>query len=373
MENKSISLKKVVVVSLFGLLVRSCLWVVGGITHVPLTELYILMFLNFLLITTVAQKKWNITVVFWSALRFTLLAFGHMASLSIISLINKAPLWYVYQEYYVWLAIAAEVILLTGITVCYKKNIIASLQRLNEDGARFRQLCIFFLFAAAYYIFDSIILFFDLSYWQITVFMLGSCLLINIQMILFAFYADKISKTSHYETEYQRLEWERAQQVQREFQLKKLAYKDTLTGAYNRRYVKEILDSMMKEGKKLTVAYIDINNLKEINDTMGHVWGDKYLQTAADCLNHHLHQADVLGRIGGDEFVVISGECDEEELNKAMVLANKSLNQKIQEFPASFSFGVVQSNGDELDATDILEKSDKKMYVNKTAWKQKGA
>lgn len=365
--------KRLVIVSILGCILRGVIWIIGGIVNITPIELYAMMFFSIIVIVWILHKEWSISVVFWSAILFVFLAFGHMEALSIISLIYKMPLYFVYEHYYVFLAITAEVFMLGGIALCGKSKIIGLLQRLNEDRQRFRQFCIFLLFAVVYYMFDSIIISFDLRYWQITLFMLVSALLINIQIVLFGFYSNQISKISHYETEYLRLEEERAQQVQREFQLKKLAYKDTLTGAYNRRYIKEMLNSMMQEGKKITVAYIDINGLKKVNDTMGHGWGDKYLQTAADCINHHLHQVDVLARIGGDEFVVVSGESDENQMSRAMVLANEELSQLIHEFDASFSFGVVQSNGNETDPDEIMEKSDKKMYVNKTAWKQRGA
>jgi len=91
--------------------------------------------------------------------------------------------------------------------------------------------------------------------------------------------------------------------------LQELAMTDSLTGLYNRRYIKEALKNMMetarRTSKTLFAILIDLDGFKAVNDNQGHVRGDRVLCDAAEALTSTLRQSDVLGRHGGDEFVLI--------------------------------------------------------------------
>lgn len=91
--------------------------------------------------------------------------------------------------------------------------------------------------------------------------------------------------------------------------LKDLAMTDSLTGLYNRRYIKEALKNMQetarRTGKTLFVVLIDLDGFKAVNDDQGHVQGDVVLCDAALALKGTLRQSDILGRHGGDEFILV--------------------------------------------------------------------
>src|ERR1041384_7291055 len=91
--------------------------------------------------------------------------------------------------------------------------------------------------------------------------------------------------------------------------LQELAMTDSLTGLYNRRYIKEALKNMMatarRTGRTLFAILIDLDGFKAVNDTAGHIQGDRVLCDAAQALKGALRQSDVLGRHGGDEFIII--------------------------------------------------------------------
>jgi len=98
-----------------------------------------------------------------------------------------------------------------------------------------------------------------------------------------------------------------------EEELRRLATVDTLTDLYNRRTGLTLLEEQLKlakrEGGKLTVCYIDVDGLKEINDAYGHLEGDGVLKILAGLFRGMMREADIACRLGGDEFLLIYPRC----------------------------------------------------------------
>lgn len=96
-----------------------------------------------------------------------------------------------------------------------------------------------------------------------------------------------------------------------------MAYHDTLTGLPNRRLFKEKLDQALEEAKqtkkKVAVMYLDLDNFKYINDTLGHDVGDELLNQFAQRVKECLRDEDVLSRQGGDEFTILLPGIEEEQ------------------------------------------------------------
>jgi two-component system cell cycle response regulator len=96
--------------------------------------------------------------------------------------------------------------------------------------------------------------------------------------------------------------------------LKVQATVDHLTGLWNRRMIMEQLDRELNrarhEQRSLTVAMVDVDRFKSINDTHGHAVGDMVLRTTASALKSQLRQYDFVGRYGGEEFLVLLPGCD---------------------------------------------------------------
>ena len=92
--------------------------------------------------------------------------------------------------------------------------------------------------------------------------------------------------------------------------LQKDSITDELTGAYNRRYVMKILEdrfrrSFCNQENRLSVAMIDIDNFKSVNDTYGHLAGDAILKSVVQAFSRTLREVDIIGRYGGEEFLII--------------------------------------------------------------------
>jgi len=156
--------------------------------------------------------------------------------------------------------------------------------------------------------------------------------------------------------------------------LKMQATRDVLTGCMNRWAGLEILKKLMamsdRESSDLTVAFIDIDNLKTVNDNYGHDDGDLFIQIVADSINSYVRDADSLVRIGGDEFLLILPNCKkikaDDILHRSSALLDSFNASKRYSWQASFSYGLssYKPNANIL-AHDLIQMADQAMYVQK--------
>ncbi len=158
---------------------------------------------------------------------------------------------------------------------------------------------------------------------------------------------------------------------------------DFLTGLYNRqgfiRETKKFLDELakarkLKENRKaffgnFSLIFVDVDNLKTINDEYGHKAGDKALKLTAKILQDSMREYDIVARWGGDEFVIgLVGVGEGNALKIAKKLERKIKTTKIKGRPLSASFGVVSAiNKKEkiLNLYKLIEKADLAMYETK--------
>lgn len=162
-----------------------------------------------------------------------------------------------------------------------------------------------------------------------------------------------------------------------ERRLSDLAYKDTFTGIYNRRYLLESLENLIRAGAHFSCCYLDINHLKQVNDTFGHAEGDRYIQQIVELIQNGIRQSDIFARIGGDEFCVLLLKCPKEVAeNKMDFLYRKALNLSggREDYEVSFSYGIIEAGGRaegtmEYTVESILQEADKAMYQFKTSIK----
>ena len=165
-----------------------------------------------------------------------------------------------------------------------------------------------------------------------------------------------------------------------EEELKKLARFDNLTGSCNRGYGLALLDRQLKLAKrnktKILLAYLDVDNFKDINDSFGHEEGDKVLKEVVKLFKSTLREIDIICRMGGDEFLLIFPESSEEDsplirkrIRKNLVKLNRELKRP---YKISFSIGFSCYNPDNPQSIDELIKiADKKMYEEKSSKNKK--
>lgn len=161
-------------------------------------------------------------------------------------------------------------------------------------------------------------------------------------------------------------------------QLKILAKTDALTGILNRgaglAILKQHMDVACQYNHKLTIAFIDVNNLKVVNDTYGHHEGDQLIKTASLLLKQKLRQSDTVCRLGGDEFLLIFPDCD---LAQAIDVWNRiegsidaynSTSQK--SYNLSLSHGFAEYNpAIPTSSEELIKAADNEMYARKRLYK----
>jgi len=161
-------------------------------------------------------------------------------------------------------------------------------------------------------------------------------------------------------------------------QTKNLSYTDELTQLANRRYFFEVSKREMAQSIRfnspLSLAMIDIDHFKRLNDTHGHLMGDRVLKKVAQLLNEHTREADIVGRYGGEEFIVLMPHTD---LDGATNLAEKirkliscesfeSLEQDQPEKSLTLSIGVtIFAPGDDDNIQQFIDRADRALYLAK--------
>lgn len=156
-------------------------------------------------------------------------------------------------------------------------------------------------------------------------------------------------------------------------ELEQLVVRDTLTPLYNRRYFRtslvERVSRVARYGARAVVLFVDVDNMKAINDAHGHAAGDFVLMHVARLLSGAIRASDVAARIGGDEFALILDEMDEEQAVRKMAALRALIRDSECRFggvilPLSASFGATMVGPDDNDA-QIVARADGAMYEQK--------
>jgi diguanylate cyclase (GGDEF)-like protein len=159
-----------------------------------------------------------------------------------------------------------------------------------------------------------------------------------------------------------------------------LALRDELTGLANRRSLykrlsQEISLAARHPERHFSVAVIDVNHFKEINDTYGHAAGDETLRWLGGFLERTFRHHDVVFRLGGDEFAVILPETMHAERLKPVARLRASLDRENARriLPVHISIGVASWPKDARTPSGILEAADLAMYRDKAQQKPRSA
>lgn len=157
-------------------------------------------------------------------------------------------------------------------------------------------------------------------------------------------------------------------------QIARLAYYDMLTGLPNRARLRDLISEATQAcpaGKHVALAFLDVDNFKDVNDTLGHSAGDELLVEFAQRLRAQIQPGDLLGRLGGDEFVIVLPNRDAAEastvasrITEALVLP---LRIGTRQVPMSASIGISLYPDNATDIDTLIQQADAAMYKAKRA------
>ncbi len=166
-----------------------------------------------------------------------------------------------------------------------------------------------------------------------------------------------------------------------EIMIRDLAFNDTLTGLPNRRLLLDRLEQQLaasgRAGRHGALLFIDMDNFKTVNDTLGHAAGDQVLVEVAARLLASVRESDTVARLGGDEFVVVIGNLGntaEAAKAEAAELGDKILIKLSQPYRlgahlhnSTPSIGITTFCGHHVSAGQLLRRADQAMYRAKSA------
>ena len=167
--------------------------------------------------------------------------------------------------------------------------------------------------------------------------------------------------------------------VRQAAELREQSYRDSLTGLHNRRYFNEIMpqifDQTRRSRQPLSLAFADIDNFKDINDTLFHSGGDRVLMTVAHILHDNVRQADNVVRLGGEEFAFIMPETDLPTALQACERVRLRLEQYdwatiAPEKHITISIGLADDSGC-ANVQELMLRADTRLYIAKRLGKNR--
>ena len=152
---------------------------------------------------------------------------------------------------------------------------------------------------------------------------------------------------------------------------KSLARVDFLTGVLNSRAFDQIasteIQRLARYSHPIALAYLDLDNFKAINDTLGHSTGDSLLKTVASAIRENLRSTDHVARLGGDEFAILMPETGEEAALTVVARVQSMIEDRVQKnhWPVTTSIGIVTCMEAPPSVDRLIQMADEQMYVCK--------
>jgi diguanylate cyclase (GGDEF)-like protein len=150
---------------------------------------------------------------------------------------------------------------------------------------------------------------------------------------------------------------------------------DSLTGLWNGRYFLELAgretERCRRTGRPITIAYLDADDFKGVNDTRGHARGDRLLRELGETIKKEVRSQDVPGRMGGDEFALLFPETNHEEGSAALRRLKERLERKVHEsgLGVTCSIGAVTFETPPASVEEMIHMADDLMYQAKRGGK----
>ncbi len=159
--------------------------------------------------------------------------------------------------------------------------------------------------------------------------------------------------------------------------LEELSRTDALTGILNRRAFDELAQVEIERAKRyrnpISIAYIDLDNFKSVNDEMGHNTGDGLLISITKIVQNNIREIDHFARLGGDEFILLLSNTEAKPAHEVLVKLQKMMLGEMERnnWPVTFSIGLATFNSPPSNVEEMIKKSDEAMYSAKQGGKNR--
>jgi len=162
-----------------------------------------------------------------------------------------------------------------------------------------------------------------------------------------------------------------------------MAERDSLTGAANRRMFQKVLERTLATPRKsalpvTAVLFLDLDDFKVVNDTLGHAAGDALLVAVTERISELVREGDLVARLGGDEFAILTP--DDDDLHRSRAMAERLVRElrapymvREQQVVATASIGIAIARSAEQTAEEVLRNADVAMYMAKANGKARFA
>ena len=153
--------------------------------------------------------------------------------------------------------------------------------------------------------------------------------------------------------------------------LESISRTDHLTGAANSRAFREQLGGEIERGRRhqrpFSLSYLDLDNFKYVNDSLGHATGDSLLKVVVSTIRSHVRTTDFVARLGGDEFGVILSEADQSGARVAIGRIRSGVVQEMESkgWPVTMSVGCLTCLDARFTAEELIRRADELMYEAK--------
>ena len=334
----------------------------------PLALFYLLIFASRLL-DGLGPKNVRLRSLFLMNLVHLLSISLHMLLIGVISLALDISMKALLEQPF-WRILTISVVMLLNILtsiLASRRGLFLQVIYTQADSREVRPFMTFLWFCNLSLLLDSILCFSSIEWNLLPLFLVSSTLLLELYLFRFLAHIYSILKVNYLEEENQRLEEELERQARRAEELRIRGDVDALTGLYSRRYIRDWTERLLRSREPFTLAYLDLDKLKQINDQEGHQAGDCYLIQFARLVEQRLRKSDIFARIGGDEFVIVLPGCRGDAARSRMEQIRLSLEREnCCGHSFSFSFGVAEAPGDgETDMEQLVRRADQAMYRDK--------
>lgn len=341
-----------------------CLWCMMGLN---LTAVYVFEFVCYAFRWCPKGKDWSEGFFLASLAQPLFMAF-HMIVIGTVAIIVKMPMEHIlYQPSWriVIISIALSVSILADIVIMNWTSLKETL-RIQAASEEKWPFMVFLWFCNIFLLLDSQLCISKIDWKLLPLLLIGAAILKEWFIIYSLINLRSIILEHHIEVEHRVLEKELEQQEKRTEELIHRRDRDALTGLFSRQYLMEHMELLLEEKRRFSLAFIDLDGLKRINDSQGHAAGDRYLIQFSRYVIGHLREEDVIARIGGDEFVILLLDCDKTDACDKLEKMRSELTGEQFEYMPTFSFGIAEAGiHTEENVYQILERADKNMYQDK--------